>query len=283
MPECHYTPNDVWPKHFFSKIPLTLSPFSINIAKLSVTIPNLAIHDKGIGRIGKIRVYELPSIRLSGRSWKMPKLIKQRSKKAGLAPGALVHIGEKKAGTPKITLMDYDEAYFQEKEIKTIEECLLLKDKATMTWMNVDGLHQIDILEKIGGCYGLHPLVLEDILNTEQRPKMEDYDEYMFFVLKMIYCRDKNGDMETEQVSIILGSNFVISFQEREGDVFNTVRDRIRKSKGRIRKSASDYLAYALLDAIVDNYFIILEKHGEKIETLEEELTVEATERTQSA
>src|SRR4030043_137051 len=148
----------------------------------------------------------------------MPKLIKKRSKKAGLPPGTLVHIGEKKSETPKITIMDYDEANFQEKEIKTIEECLVLKDKPTITWINIDGLHQVEILERLGECYGLHPLVLEDILNTDQRPKMEDYGEYLYIVLRMLNYNDKSSEIEAEQISLILGPNFVFSFQEREGD-----------------------------------------------------------------
>jgi len=210
----------------------------------------------------------------------MLKLIKKRSKKSGLPPGTLVHIGEKKAETSKITLMDYDEAHFQEKEVKTVEECFLFKEKPTMTWVNVDGLHQVEILEKLGECYGLHPLVLEDILNTDQRPKMEDYGEYLYIVLKALNYSDKNNEIETEQISLILGSNFVFSFQEREGDTFDPLRGRIRNGKGRIRKMGADYLAYALLDSIVDNYFIILEKLGEKIEFLEEELVTRPTPET---
>jgi len=202
----------------------------------------------------------------------MPTLIKKRSKKAGLPPGSLVHIGEKKAEIPKITVMDYDEAHFQEKEIKTIEECFLFKDKPTVTWINIDGLHQVEILEKLGECYGLHPLVLEDILNTDQRPKMEDYGEYLYIVLKMFNYNDKSSEIESEQISLVLGPNFVFSFQEREGDTFNPIRDRIRNSKGRIRKMGADHLAYTLLDSIIVNYFIILEKLGEKIEFLEEEV-----------
>ena len=116
----------------------------------------------------------------------MPKLIKKRSEKAGLPPGSLVHIGEEKTQESKITIMDYDETHFQEKEIKTIEECLLFKDMPTVTWINIDGLHQVEILEKLGECYGFHPLVLEDILNTDQRPKMEDYGEYIYIVLRML-------------------------------------------------------------------------------------------------
>jgi magnesium transporter len=202
----------------------------------------------------------------------MQKLIKKRSRKAGLPPGTLVHIGEKKADTPKITVMDYDETHFQEKEIKTIEECFILKDTPTVTWINIDGLHQVEILEKLGGCYGFHPLVLEDILNTDQRPKVEDYGEYIYIVLKMLDQNNKSNEILTEQISLILGPNFVISFQEREGDVFGPIRERIRTGKGRIRKMGADYLAYALLDSIVDNYFFIMEKLGEKIEFLEEEV-----------
>jgi magnesium transporter len=210
----------------------------------------------------------------------MQKLIKKRSKKAGLPPGTLVHIGEKKADTPKITVMDYDEAHFQEKEIKTIEECFLFKDKPTVTWINIDGLHQVEILEKLGECYGLHPLVLEDILNTDQRPKMEDYGEYLYIVLRMLNYNDKSSEIESEQISLVLGPNFVFSFQEREGDTFNPIRDRIRNSKGRIRKMGADHLAYTLLDSIIDNYFIILEKLGEKIEFLEEEVVTRPTPET---
>jgi magnesium transporter len=210
----------------------------------------------------------------------MPRLIKKRSQKAGFPPGTLVHIGEKKAETLKITIMDYDEAHFQEKEIKTIEECLLFKDKPTVTWINIDGLHQVEILEKLGECYGLHPLVMEDILNTDQRPKAEDYGEYLYIVLKDLDYDDKSSQIEPEQISLILGANFVFSFQEREGDTFGTIRERIRNSKGRIRKMGADYLAYSLLDSIVDNYFIILEKLGEKIEFLEEKLVTQATPET---
>jgi magnesium transporter len=210
----------------------------------------------------------------------MPKLTKKRSKKAGLPPGTLVHIGEKKAEGLKITVIDYDEVHFQEKEIKTIEECFLFKDKPTVTWINVDGLHQVEILEKLGECYGFHPLMLEDILNTDQRPKMEDYGDYIYIVLKMLIQSNKNNGIMTEQISLILGPNFVISFQEMEGNIFDPIRERIRNGKGRIRKMGADYLAYALLDSIIDNYFIIMEKLGEKIEFLEEELVTRPTAQT---
>jgi len=211
----------------------------------------------------------------------MPRLFKKvAKKKIGLPPGTLVHVGEKKAEKVRIRIIDYDEAQFEEKEAKTVEECFPFKDTPTVTWINIDGLHDIEIIEKIGKHFGLHPLLLEDILNTEQRPKMEDHEDYLFIVLKMLYYDEEKHDITAEQVSIILGSNFVISFQEQEGDVFKFIRERIRNGKGRIRKVGSDYLAYALVDAIVDNYFIILEKLGEKIEEMEEELVTNPTPET---
>jgi magnesium transporter len=202
----------------------------------------------------------------------MPRLIKKRSKKTGLPPGTLVHIGEKKIEKARITIVDYDETQFEEKEAKTIEECFPFKDKPTITWINIDGIHQVEIIEKLGKHFDIHPLVLEDIANTEQRSKMEDFNDYIFLVLKMLYFEEEENEIKSEQVSFILGSNYVLSFQEKEGDVFNPVRERVKNSKGRVRKMGADYLVYTLIDAIVDNYFIILEKLGEKIEDLEDEL-----------
>jgi len=202
----------------------------------------------------------------------MPRLIKKTSKSKGLPPGALVHIGEKKTDKVRISVMDYNIGKYDEGETKKVEDCFILKRKPTISWINVDGLHEIDIIEKLGKCFDIHPLVMEDILNTDQRPKMEDYEKYIFFVLKMLYANDKTNEIHSEQVSLILGNNFVISFQETIGDVFDHVRDRIRGSKGRIRKMGADYLAYTLIDAIVDNYFTILEKIGEKIESMQQDI-----------
>src|SRR5512143_176390 len=186
--------------------------------------------------------------------------IKKRSRKSGLPPGTLIHIGEKKTERLKITIIDYDESQFQEKEFQSIEECHVLKEKPTVTWIDIDGLHQVELLEKIGECFGLHPLVMEDILNTDQRPKMEDYEGYLYIVIKMLYADEKTNQIEVEQVSIVLGSNFVLSFQEGERDVFDPVRERLRTGKGRLRKMGADYLAYTLLDTVVDNYFAVLER-----------------------
>jgi magnesium transporter len=210
----------------------------------------------------------------------MPRLIKKRSKKAGLPPGTLVHIGEQKAEKVSITVIDYDEGRLQEEEIETVEECFPFKDKPTVTWINVDGIHQVEILELLGECFGLHPLVLEDILNTDQRPKLEDFGDYIFVVLKTFSYNDQSDEVEPEQISLILGPSLVMSFQEREGDVFNPIRERIRTGKGRIRRMGADYLAYALLDLVVDNYFTVLEQVGEKVEFLEEELVTSPTPET---
>ena len=205
---------------------------------------------------------------------------KKRSSKAGLPPGTLVYVGEKKVESVRITFIDYNEQSFQEKLVPDIEECLKLKDTPTVSWINIDGLHDIELLEKLGRGFELHPLVLEDILSTGQRPKSEDYDKHIFIVLKMLSFNQESQSVESEQVSLILGPNYVISFQECIGDVFEPIRERIRKAKGRIRKMGPDYLAYALLDAIVDNYFVILERCGETIQSMEEEVIGNPTEKT---
>jgi magnesium transporter len=203
----------------------------------------------------------------------------RRSKKAGLPPGTLMHIGEKLSERTHITILDYDAANFLEKETEAIEECFPFRAAPTITWINVDGIHDISVLQQLGECYGLHPLVLEDILNTDQRPKMEDFGDYVFIVLKML-SPDRHGGIVTEQVSLIVGENFLLSFRERQSDIFNPIRERIKFSKGFIRKSGVDYLAHALLDALVDRYFVVLEKLEAGIEVLEEEVISNATPRT---
>ncbi len=203
----------------------------------------------------------------------MPKLTKDRSRKAGMAPGTLIHIGETNIREPRISIIDYDGSTFQEKEAADVSDCFPYKDKPSVTWINIEGLNRVEVLEKLGERYGLHSLVLEDILNTDQRPKMEDYGDYIYIVLKMLYHEGAKGTITTEQVSLVLGEHFVISFQEGlDGDVFQPIRDRLRNDKGRIRKLGADYLVYSLMDAIVDNYFAILEKTGDSIENIEEKV-----------
>jgi len=202
------------------------------------------------------------------------------SKKAGLPPGTLVHIGTARDEKVKIMIIDYDENHVEEMEGKTVEECLPFMEKPTITWINIDGIHDLEIIEAIGRYFGIHPLVLEDVVNTSQRPKIEDYESYIFVVLKMVYYDEKDDDIKIEQVSLILGQNFVISFQEQKGDVFDPIRERIRNNKGRISKMGADYLAYALIDSIVDNYFVVLERIGENIEEIEEMLVIEPRSET---
>jgi magnesium transporter len=196
----------------------------------------------------------------------------KRVKKTGLPPGTPVFIGDKKIEETKITILDYDETHFQEWEVKEIDECFPFKETSTVTWINVDGVHDVGFIQKLGENFELHPLIIEDIVHTQQRPKMEESENYIYIVLKMLYLNDEKSETQVEQVSVVFGKNFVISFQEREGDIFETIRERIRNGKGRIRKMGSDYLAYALIDAVVDHYFTILEKDGEKIEELEDKV-----------
>ncbi|ACM20864.1 cobalt transport protein CorA [Geotalea daltonii FRC-32] len=199
----------------------------------------------------------------------MAKHIK-RSIKSGLPPGTLVHIGAKSDREIRITVMDYHAGGCEEKEIKALKECVYYSDTSIVSWIDVEGLHEVEIVRQVGDCQGLHPLVLEDILNTNQRPKVEDYGDYLYIVLKMLHNGDGTG-IVAEQVSLVLGSNFVISFQEgMKGDVFNPIRERLRSGKGKIREMGADYLAYALMDAVVDNYFVVLERVGERIEELED-------------
>jgi magnesium transporter len=202
------------------------------------------------------------------------------SKKAGLSPGTLIHIGDKKIEKIKITLTEYNSEQVEEKELDRVEASFPFKDAPTVTWLNIDGLHDTDIIENIGKIFNIHPLVLEDIVNTGQRPKLEDYEDYLYVVFKMLFFDKDENMVRSEQVSFVLGQNYLVSFQEIEGDFFNPVRERIRKHKGRIRQMGTDYLAYALLDATIDQYFSILEKFGSEIESLEEELLLHPTPKT---
>lgn len=189
--------------------------------------------------------------------------------KLGLPPAALVFTGEKKIDDVDITMITYDQEGFKEGVITLDQLPELLKSKRKVLWIDVDGLHDVELIEKIGAIFSIHRLTLEDILNVEQRPKMEVFDEYIFAVLKMIQCTTPESDVEEEQISFLLMDDVLVTFQEKKGDVFNYVRERIIEFKGNIRKRAGDYLIYALLDAVIDNYFLVLENVGEKIDVLE--------------
>jgi magnesium transporter len=187
----------------------------------------------------------------------------------GTAPGTLTPLPGR-SSTVRVTVMDYGPEHVTEKEVARIEDLFPFRDTASVTWINVEGLSDVGLLENLGEHFKLHPLSLEDVLNCGQRPKVEDYDDYQFVVLKSLHVGDPG--LATEQISLFLGSNYVITLQEVPGDSFDPVRERIRKGKGQIRRAGPDYLAYALIDALVDEFFPVLEQYGERIEELEDVL-----------
>lgn len=201
--------------------------------------------------------------------FKIDKFLKTRKTKIGLPPGTPVYVGEKREDPVRITVIDYDKDTFQEKEISEIEEWGRLKDSDTVSWINIDGIHDTKLIDSLGGKFDLHPLVVEDIVHPGQRPKMEDFENTLYIVFNMLTYDKDTHEVKSEQVSLVLTDHCVLSFQERPGDIFDLIRDRLRNGKGRIRKMGADYLAYSLLDAVVDHYFIILEKVGGRIEDLE--------------
>ncbi|HXV13104.1 MAG TPA: magnesium/cobalt transporter CorA [Candidatus Krumholzibacteria bacterium] len=200
---------------------------------------------------------------------KPPRLFKRHHAGKVLPPGTLVYDREPRVAQVSIQVMDYGPDACRVRQPKTIEDTFPLRDSTSTSWIDIEGLHDTELLNKFGAHFGLHPLVLEDILNTHQRPKLEEYENYLYVVLRMLAMR--NGDaLHSEQVSIIVGRGFVATFQEIPGDVFDPVRKRIEQGGGRSRRMGSDYLAYALMDAIVDNYFALLEKTAETIEEVEQ-------------
>ncbi|MBI4160811.1 MAG: magnesium/cobalt transporter CorA [Acidobacteria bacterium] len=201
----------------------------------------------------------------------MRRYIRKTAKRPGTSPGSLVFSGARKAERVDLQVFDYDEGHLHEYGPERVEDFFPSRDSPRTSWLNVDGLHEVGVVEKIGAHFGIHPLVLEDILHQGQRPKIEDFGEYLFLVLKMVDYHEETG-LTVEQVSLVLGPHYLITFQETPGDVFDPVRDRIRTGRGRIRKMGADYLAYALVDAVVDHYFVVLERVGERIEHVEENL-----------
>ena len=193
----------------------------------------------------------------------------RRTSKPGTPPGTLQAPAERRVDKVTITVFNYGPEHLVEKELSSVEEVATFKDAPGVTWINVVGVHDVDALQSFGDRFGLHPLALEDVVNTGQRPKFEDYEGCHFIVMRLIHLGET---VEGEQISFFLGKGWVLTFQEIPGDVFDPVRDRIRKGRPRIRKAGADYLVYALIDALVDSFFPILEKLGERIEDLEDEL-----------
>jgi len=189
-----------------------------------------------------------------------------------MSPGTMIFIGEQQVDKARIDIIQYDTAAFKEMSDVSAEECRDCSTTPGVTWINVNGIHNIGLIESLGKYFDLHPLTLEDIVNTTQRPKVEEFPNYVYAVLKMMTFDEAANRIEIEHVSLILGDNYVISFQEHEGDVFDSVRERIRNAIGRIRSLKADFLAYALMDAAVDNYFLAVERIGDRIEDMDDHI-----------
>lgn len=205
------------------------------------------------------------------KTFNISKLLPKAGKVSSV-PGTVEYVGKRRKTPVNLHLIDYNEKDFTEKKLKSVTESLPFKESPTVTWLDVIGVHNEKIIHEIGEKFQIHHLVLEDIANTTQRPKVEEHDDYLFIIIKMAYFDDKTHEIDLEQVSLIVGQNYVISLQEKEGDIFEGLRERIRNSKGKIRKMGNDYLMYAILDAIVDHYFSVLEYIGEEIEIMEASL-----------
>jgi magnesium transporter len=200
----------------------------------------------------------------------MARFIKNRTPSKGRSPGSIVFIGKKKTEIPSIREFMYNSETFTELEHLTIQDVKLSPD--IINWVNIDGLHDTALIDEVGKKFGINPMYLEDIANTDQRPKFEEDENHIFVVMKFIGYNEHENRLHTDQVSFILGNNYLLSFQERKGDYFEPVRERIRNGKGRIRTMKTDYLLYALMDAVSDIYLDTIERIGERIEELDNEI-----------
>ena len=207
----------------------------------------------------------------------MPRFFHRGSEKIGQSPGTATYVGRKREASIQVTGFEYDVDGAERRAIASVDEAAAARTSGKNSWINVDGVHETDIVQRIGSAFNLHPLAIEDIVHTGQRPKVEYYDSHLFVVLRMLRWDEDRAEIDDEQVSLVLGDSWVLSFQEREGDVFDPVRERILSDRGRVRRFGSDYLAYTLIDAVVDHYFTILETLGERIESLGEDMTENPT------
>lgn len=199
----------------------------------------------------------------------MARFIKNRTDAHGKAPGSLIFLGRKKMDVSIVDVISYNKENVIESNLSSIEEVSNYMQAQNVNWINICGIHDEKLIEKLGEQFKLHPLLLEDMMNTDQRPTYIDDDEYDAFIMKMLRYDGKKNLIQSEQISLVLGSNYVLTLQEEPGDVFDPVRERIRQMKGRVRLNENDYLAYALLDTIADNYIVVVEALGRQIEELE--------------
>ena len=193
-----------------------------------------------------------------------------RSRKTGQTPGTVTFTGSRKVDSTTLDVIRYEGDHLAQVAGAGLDEALAAVEPGGVTWLNVNGLHDTVVLEKIGKRFGLHPLTVEDIASVGQRPKLESFDDYLFIVVRMLSL--EGGHLEDEQISMVLSQDTVITFQERPGDILEPLRERIRKGKGRIRGMGADYLAYALLDIVVDHYFVVLEASSAQIDEIEAEV-----------
>jgi magnesium transporter len=229
------------------------------------------------GGSGTARKYTTPVAEakaLLGHLHVRDRLVRRRGKARGADPGTLVHTGPRRVETVRFQLFEYD-GEVRERVPKSVPECFPFGPEGYVTWLNVDGLHDVEAIRSIGEQAKLHPLVMEDVLSTGQRPKIEDYGEQLYIVLRMLQYNEETDEIEEDQLSLILGASYVITFQEVPGDSFDPVRQRIRSGKGTIRGRGADFLAYSLIDAVVDEYFTVIEKIGDRIEVLENRVLAE--------
>ncbi|WP_238974573.1 magnesium/cobalt transporter CorA [Pelodictyon luteolum] len=203
----------------------------------------------------------------------MKKVMSGMAGTLGTAPGSLVHTGGRKMQDPAITVFSYSQESVRRASAGTIREAVALRREGEVLWVNIDGLHDVGLVEEAGTLFGLHPLTLEDILHTLQRPKIEDFDRYLFLVLKTLELEGDGGDVSEEQLGLVIGEGFVLSFRERPGLLFQSLYERLENPGTNVRKKGADYLAYAIVDSVVDSYFTVLEQFENRIETLDDELT----------
>lgn len=201
-----------------------------------------------------------------------PISLSSSSEKFGLAPGSVIHVGERLETTGKIKLIEFSKDFLIEQEIKTVSELIPPKDKPTVSWFSITGLHDVELIERLGKEFTIHQLVLEDIANTHQRPKVEEFDDIIFIVLRVIRFDAESLTFDNEQFSLILGSNFILTFEESESDLLHPIIRRIQNSRGRFRSQGADYLSYSIIDLVVDHYFLIEDSLDEIVEDLEDQL-----------
>jgi magnesium transporter len=210
----------------------------------------------------------------------MARSFRRMARKVGMPPGSLVYTGEKEHQPATITITRYNEQSITESQLEDFTASQIAADPGEVTWINIRGIAKAKDLEKLGACFKIHPLVLEDIIEVGQRPKVEDYDEYLYIVLNSIRPVTEAEELVAEEISLILGPHYLLSFYSGADDLYAPIRERLLQAKGRIRKMGADYLAYSLIDLVVDNYFVELEKFGDQVESLEDEVVASPSPRT---